>query len=231
MPSKTTLGLILWAHPRSLSTAVEIHFRTRGDFHVVHEPFADSYWYDHEPAKIRSRLLDIDGGPPLFVKEIAHHVPAEIRLDASFLTRFRHLVLVRSPLAAFSSHLRVNTDVKPHEFGYEALYEVFQAARKATGERPPVLQAEALQSDPEAAMSALCREVGIDYRPEAMRWSPEMHPAWRAGSIWQQRAAESRGFERPSSEAPKPVPQKWAAIFERHEKAYRRLLREAGVPS
>lgn len=231
MPSDTTLGLILWAHPRSLSTAVEIHFRTRGDFRVIHEPFADAYWYDHEPAKIRSRLLGIEDGAPLFVKEIAHHVPTEIRSDPSFLARFQHTLLVRSPLAAFSSHLRVNADVKPHEFGYEALYEVFEAVRAGTGRRPPVLQAEALQSDPEAAMSGLCRELGIDYRPEAMRWSPEMHSAWRAGSVWQQRAAESRGFERPSSEAPDPVPQKWAAIFDQHEKAYRRLLREAGVDS
>lgn len=36
--------IFLWAHPRSMSTAIERIMRERGDFDCLHEPFLHYYY-------------------------------------------------------------------------------------------------------------------------------------------------------------------------------------------
>ena len=42
--------IFLWAHPRSMSTAVERIMRERGDLDCLHEPFLH-YYYQHRANK------------------------------------------------------------------------------------------------------------------------------------------------------------------------------------
>ena len=38
--------VFLWAHPRSMSTAIERVMRERGDFECLHEPFLHHYYLE-----------------------------------------------------------------------------------------------------------------------------------------------------------------------------------------
>lgn len=217
--------IILWAHPRSLSTATELYFRARKDFRVIHEPFANAYWEDADPEAIRDELLSAaSSGEAVFVKEIALHVPLAIALDSGFLEAFSHGFLIRGPRATFASHLRVSPEPKPQEFGYEALYRIYARVREIASTPPVILQAEAILESADEALGKFCRGLGIEHLPEATRWEPGMNADWSVGDVWQATAAKSRGFEKRPSAEPPPLPERWAADFDHHASFYRRLL-------
>lgn len=218
--------LFLWAHPRSLSTAMEVYFRSRGDFQVVHEPFGDTYWKGADAEQALESLLRLtkQSPHPVFVKDIAHHVPARITQAPEFLTSFRHLILVRQPLPAFHSHLKVNPQVKHHEFGYQRLYDVCLAIRQITGEAPGILLSEQLQENAPDIIEKLCAKIGIAHLPQALNWKPEAQADWKAAQQWQAKVSGSRGFEPAERKKYPPLPEHLKDIFEEHLQSYLKLV-------
>lgn len=53
--------LVLWAVPRSASTAFERVFIERGEHEVIHEPFSATYY--HSTQRRSDRFLDGDAEP------------------------------------------------------------------------------------------------------------------------------------------------------------------------
>ncbi len=45
--------IFLWAHPRSMSTAIERIMRERGDFDCLHEPFLHYYYLQKTRKSLR----------------------------------------------------------------------------------------------------------------------------------------------------------------------------------
>ena len=222
--------LFLWGHPRSLSTAMEVYFRARGDYQVVHEPFADSYWQGTNAADKLNELLDITekNSSPVFVKDIAHHLPEDLRKDSRLLQSFTHVILVRSPLAAFHSHLKVNPDVKNHEFGYQALYSMFELIQ-ATGLTPLILLADDILENPALTIEGFCKHAEIDHLPEALSWQAKQQTDWKASQKWQVKAAISTGFEKASEKEFPPLPSRLDEVFKQHQDCYLKLLEAASL--
>jgi hypothetical protein len=105
--------IILWAHPRSMSTAIERIMRDRGDFDCLHEPFLHYYYlepsggkplphFDSEQdhpvgyAETRDMILQRAEQAPVFAKDMSyyvvpeimhHHLPFYERLKAHSVTR------------------------------------------------------------------------------------------------------------------------------------------------
>lgn len=205
---------------------MEVYFRTRGDFRVVHEPFADSYWKGRDANEVLQKLkLSVStSDAPVFIKDIAHHLPKSIREDKDFICSFTHVILVRAPLAAFHSHIRVNPQVKPHEFGYQALFETLRQIQRLTGKTPYILIADDLTSNPSETIELLCKSLDLEHFAEALCWEAKEEKDWRAAQKWQARAALSKGFEQTSDCSLPPLPSDYKEIFELHRRYYLEIL-------
>ena len=106
--------LVLWATPRSTSTAFEWMMRQRGDFDCLHEPWNELYYYGEDRrsrrdahvearpghsydaiwAEILDRAARADGSG-VFVKDFVYSV--EHHLDEVKLAAMTHSFLVRDP--------------------------------------------------------------------------------------------------------------------------------------
>lgn len=208
---------------------MEVYFRARGDFQVVHEPFADSYW---KGASVEDKLEELLGmiktvRSALFVKDIAHHLPLEIARGARLIESFTHIILVRSPLPTFHSHLKVNPEVQDQEFGYQALHNIFRAITETTGKSPQILLADDILEDAEAAIERFCDMTEIVHLPQALRWQAQEQADWKAAQKWQVKAANSTSFEKRTARELPPLPTRLEKTFEHHEKYYLKLLEAA----
>lgn len=210
---------------------MEVYFRAREDFLVVHEPFADSYWQGSSAEDKLEELLQITetSRSPVFVKDIAHHLPEDLRKDQRLIQSFSHVILVRTPLAAFHSHLKVNPDVKDHEFGYQALYAMFQLIQVTTGVTPLVLLADDIQGNPATTIESFCKQAGIDHLPEALSWQAKQQNDWKASQKWQEKAAVSTGFESAGKREFPSLPARLEKVFKQHQDCYLKLLDAASL--
>lgn len=226
-----TDNIFLWGHPRSLSTAVEVYFRARGDFQVIHEPFVKCYWEGADPIATKEEFLSkmLQAEMPVFAKDIAHHAPIDVIGSAEIANAFTHAFILRSPLASFHSHLAVNPEVKPHEFGYIALYNLFDRLRDLTRKTPKLILADQIFEDPETTIKDFCSALEIKHIPEALSWQPKQESDWAVGKVWQLQAGRSTGFERREKTKLPPVPDHLLDVFAEHQSCYTQLIEETCI--
>lgn len=193
--------LALWSAPRSRSTAFERMMRERGDFTVLHEPFSHLANYGSttvDGVEIRSEadlLAALRQAPkPLFFKDTTDFHYPRLLADADFLRLADHTFLVRDPREAIASHFALNPRLNRDEIGFAWLAEIFDAVRAATGGTPVVVDSADLMSDPTGTVARFCELVGIDYRPEALNWSPGMASGWQRSAKWHEGTSSTSGF-------------------------------------
>jgi hypothetical protein len=226
-----TDNIFLWGHPRSLSTATEVYFRASGDFQVIHEPFVSCYWEDADPIVTKQAFLSevSQANLPVFAKDIAHHAALDVIGSAEIAHTFKHAFILRSPLASFHSHLAVNPEVKSHEFGYIALYNLFDRLRDLTQKTPKLILADQIFEDPETTIKDFCDALEIKHIPEALSWQPKQQSDWAVGDVWQAKAGQSKGFEKRKRTKLPPVPDKLLDVFAEHQRFYMRLIEETCI--
>jgi Sulfotransferase domain len=222
--------IALWATPRTVSTAFDKMIRARGDLEVLTEPFSRPYNDGPEQRSTRfpvtepqadfeTTLAEVVGGDrPRFVKEMAYQLGPLLRADV--LARFTSSFLVRDPAWAIPSLLRVWPDATIEEAGYRAQLEAFDLATEVQGAPPPVLDSDDLRRDPDGVVERWCAAVGIEHRPEALRWEPGMPADWGRWGSWFEAAAASTGFAPPSDAPPPPLTGRAADLVERCRPAY-----------
>lgn len=196
---------------------------------MVHEPFADAYWKGWSATEKLNQLMQLiaESKKPVFVKDIAHHLPHSIATNKALISSFSHIILVREPLAAFHSHLKVNPEVKAHEFGYKALFQMAASIKEITGQAAYILLSEDLTKDPSQSVETLCKHFAIPHLEQALSWQAKSHKDWRAAQKWQAKAAASTGFEASERKEYKPLDKSLKDIFEHHQGYYLRLKKMA----
>jgi len=201
--------LVLWATPRTVSTAFERMMIERGDHLVLDEPWSRAYYFGPDRRSDRFELTfpestygAVEAGvlaagvdAPVFVKDMAYHAAPGITDDA--LAAMTHTFLIRDPLAALSSLHRRWPDFTDDEAGYDAQRTLFDRVIAVTGEVPAVIDSDALVADPERVVAAWCEQVGIDHQPESLHWAAGMRPEWQLWHDWYENAAASIGFDPP----------------------------------
>ena len=206
--------LVLWATPRTVSTAFERMMIERGDHLVLDEPWSRAYYFGPDRRSDRFELTfpestysAVEAGvlaagvdAPVFVKDMAYHAAPRITDDA--LAAMTHTFLIRDPLAALSSLHRRWPDFTDDEAGYDAQRTLFDRVIAVTGEVPAVIDSDALVADPERVVAAWCEQVGIDHQPESLHWAAGMRPEWQLWHDWYENAAASTGFAAPAGRAP-----------------------------
>ncbi len=130
----------LWCHPRSVSTAFERIQRERGDLNVLHEPFmyhhyltrSDGLFPDFTPepghpttyGDIRQMILDQSVTQPVFFKDMAYYIDADLPGDPAFMDAMTHAFLIRDPAEAALSYQKRDPEFTQTELGHEAQYSL-----------------------------------------------------------------------------------------------------------
>lgn len=233
--------MVLWAVPRSRSTAFERIFVERDDFEVLHEPFSATYYHSPErrsdaflegppdPAHCADRVLDDvlrPRGRRVFVKDMAYHTAGF--MDRGFVDHFDNTFLIRHPREALVSLYRKHPQFTFEETGYEQLARLYDLVTDGAGSAP-VVDADDLMRDPEATVRAYCAALGIPFIADALSWQPQKVPEFTTWDSWHDHAQHSTGLGAVEREAP-PLPPELQDVYRRCLPYYERLRAVAASP-
>lgn len=209
--------LVLWATPRSTSTAFEWVMNNRGDMDCFHEPYNEAYYLGEDRrndryfiadpnlttksgltfASVHERLINLTASRSVFVKDFAYSI-SHIANDA-FLDAFQHTFLIRDPEKVISSmHVRW-PDIALDEIGFEDLYTLCCRVADKEGKPPIVLDSDELLDNPEGGMKAYCEAVGIQYIPATTTWNKQMLEDKQEAPTWSTQAYQFHDQLRASS--------------------------------
>ena len=209
--------IILWVHPRSLSTVFEPAMGERGDLTVIHEPFGYLFYVGEKRAEVPNFHVDPshpityegikqmilnkvpeEGKKHIFVKDMAFHCQDHVLLDEDFIRQCEHTFIIRDPVKGVASHFEMNNKVTIGEIGYDAQYRLFEAVRRITGKTPAVVDADELQKDPENVLKEYAVRVGLETARVSTEWQPGVLDIWQPWLEWHLDAARSSAFRPPS---------------------------------
>ena len=242
--------LVLWATPRSTSTAFEWMMRMRGDLACFHEPFGEA-WYKGEDARwprirpdseriagltfdsVWQELQHAANQGPVFSKDFPHYI--EHLWHDEFLDHFNHSFLIRDPAKVTTSMYRHWPDFVLKEVAFVEQRELFDRLCDKNGEPPPVIDSDDLLENPHGVVEAYCKAVGIPYIEEALSWEPgeREEVSWYDGGSWHANLRDSDGLKpqpRKSidiSDAPDKIRQIYAAALPHYEHLHPHRLRAA----
>ncbi len=179
--------IVLWATPRSTSTAFEWMMRMRGDMTCFHEPFGEAWYQGDEAlwprlapdsprqpgltfASVLAKLQAAARDRPVFSKDMPQYT--DHLWTEAFLGRFRHSFLIRDPAKVLTSCHRNWEDFAAKEIGFEEQRQLFDRLCQRDGAAPPVIDSDDLLADPQGLVAAWCAAVEIPFLPEALSWEP-----------------------------------------------------------
>ncbi len=239
--------LVLWAIPRSTSTAFEWMMRMRGDMACYHEPFGEA-WYQGEnplwprlrPDSLRTPGLSLQSvwenlktaaeTQAVFTKDFPHYVAH--MWDDEFLSCFNHSFLIRDPAKTITSMFRHWPDFHAKEVGFIEQRALFDRLCDQSGDAPPVLDSDDLLDDPYTMVAAWCNAVGITFMPEALSWEPGARDevSWWNGGSFHANLRNSNGLKpQPRryidlSDAPDRVKDIYETVLPHYEHLYKYKL-------
>lgn len=238
---ENVLRLAVWSGPRNISTALMRSFGQRGDTIVCDEPLyahylrvtgrrhpgADEVIASHD-ADWRSVARWLTGPLPegrrvFYQKHMAHHLLPEI--GRQWLDRLTHVFLIRDPRAMLASLARRLDDPQLADTGLPQQWEIFEREARRRGCTPPVIDARDVLADPRAALTALCRAVGLEFDEGMLAWPSGLRPTdgvW--ARHWYQEVETSTGF-RPLTERAVDLPARLEPLAEQCADYYERLAR------
>jgi len=222
---------VLWATPRSTSTAFEWMMRMRRDMACFHEPFGEA-WYQGDDARAPRLTADSPHKPgltsetvlaklqstaqkrPVFSKDMPQFT--DHMWSDDFFACFRHSFLIRDPAKVMASlhrsyqKLGTQEGFTRNEIGFDEQRALFDRLCDHQGTAPTVLDSDDLLEDPGSMVKAWCNAVGIPFIAEALTWEPgdRSDVLWYDGndSIWHETLKNSDGL--------KPQPRKSIDITE-----------------
>jgi hypothetical protein len=235
--------LVIWATPRSTSTAFEWMMRMRGDMTCFHEPFGEA-WYQGEDARWprikpdtpRTAGLSFDSvwqelqaaaaKGPVFSKDFPHYI--EHLWDYEFLDCFNHSFLIRDPAKVATSMYKHWPDFLLKEIAFVEQRALFDRLSDKLGHAPPVIDSDDLLEKPHGIVEAYCNAVGIPYIEKALSWQPGERDevSWYDGGSWHANLRDSDGLKAQPrryidiSEAPDRVREIYQIVLPHYEHLY-----------
>lgn len=206
--------LMLWATPRSTSTAFEWMMRMRGDLICFHEPFGEA-WYQGDDAlwprltpesprqpglsyaSVLAQLERAAKQGPVFLKDMPQYT--DHLWTEEFLGLFRHSFLIRDPAKVLTSVHKHWPEFVDKEVGFEEQRRLFDQLCDAQGTPPPVIDSDDLLENPRGVVEAYCNAVGLRFMPEALSWKPgeRKEVLWYdKEEVWHDTLKKSDGLKR-----------------------------------
>lgn len=231
--------IAMWSGPRNLSTALMRSFGNRPGCVVTDEPFYACYLrLSGASHPMRREVLESqnddwrevaeviagpvpDGAQLWYQKHMTHHMLPAIGRD--WMRACRHAFLIRHPARVLQSYAAKRQTVAFADLGFEEQAELFDVAASIAGEAPPVVDADALLSDPRSVLSRLCAALAIPFDEAMLSWPPGPRASdgvW--GAHWYDQVERSTGFGR-SGLLPKLSEPRMQRIEEQALPTYERL--------
>jgi hypothetical protein len=200
--------IMLWAHPRSMSTAIERVMRERGDLNCLHEPFLHYYYlgrkqktlphFDSELnhptsyADTRDLILENAEDSAVFCKDMSYYVVPEILEDVDFCKRVRHSFLIRNPKRSIMSYYKLDAEVQQYEIGIESQWQLLQGLEALGINNSIVFEAESVRNNTTEAMRLFWESLNLEFKEEALNWNQGSTPKdWQYVKGWHQTASDS----------------------------------------
>lgn len=177
MPTKK---VFLWTSPRCVSTAFERCMMEIPKSKIFHEPYSNPYYYGPERQSPRylSQAVDPsasyketntlltkqydDGLDLIFSKDMAYAIENhfEMLMEDEGLREYQHTFLMRDPRKTIPSLYKASVDKQltgwetfdPHEAGFKQLQNLFDFVKENLDEKPVVIDAGDLLTDPKATI-------------------------------------------------------------------------------
>jgi len=204
--------VMLWATPRSTSTAFEWMMRMRGDMICFHEPYGESWYKGDEarwprltadsprvpgltPAVVSERIASAAEQGPVFIKDMPMHV--DHLWSDDFLAPFTHTFIIRDPGKVLTSIYAKEPAWTTTECGFAQQHALFMRLMQENAAPPITIDSDDLLADPHSMVDAYCRAVGIPFIPEALTWEPgaRAEVSWYDGGSWHDILANSDGLK------------------------------------
>jgi len=193
---------VLWAVPRSTSTAFEWMMRQRGDLQCIHEPFGEAWYQGEEPLwprvtddSVRTPGLTLDSvwqtlqnmatSGPVFSKDFPHYITSLWSTGSGstgsgstgsgnddFLSNFNHSFLIRDPAKTITSMYKHWPDFDEAETGFIEQSLLFNKLCDQLGTPPPVIDSDDLLENPHKVVQNWCAAIGIPFIESALSWKP-----------------------------------------------------------
>jgi adenylylsulfate kinase len=196
---------MLWAPPRSLSTAFLRVMAARGDLEVLHEPMCDlAAGERHElptgdfldsVAQLCAHIDARRAARPVFVKETCEYDYRPSLMGTQLAHEATHVFMLREPAKVINSHYSVNPQLRSDDVGFRHLASLLDFVKTHGGRVPVFVDAERLQAAPECEVAAFCARVGLAHIPGCLTWQPGHLDLWRRTQRWHEDAAASSGIE------------------------------------
>jgi hypothetical protein len=176
--------IAMWSGPRNLSTALMRSFGNRQDVsNVLDEPFYGSYLLStnkEHPMKdevINSQFTDIidvknlcikNNSGITYQKHMTHHI---LDKDFSWLDTLTNCFLIRNPEMVVKSFMKSWKDGDFEDIGFKQQYDIFNYVRNYLNEKPLIIDASKLRSDPERVLTKFCLLADIQWDKDMLQWS------------------------------------------------------------
>ncbi|KAA9006887.1 sulfotransferase-like domain-containing protein [Histidinibacterium aquaticum] len=228
------MKIACWSGPRNLSTAMMYAFAARGDCAVWDEPFYAPYLvrtgradpmrdeiiasHETDPNLVGAMCGGSipEGKSHYYMKHMALHMLPDFPLD--WAESCTHVHLLRHPARVIASYSDKRDEVTADDIGFHQQAEIFD---KVGG---VVVDSADIRADPGATLRRLCEAIGLDYRPEMLRWPEGGHRSdgvWAAH--WYEAIHRSTGFAGAEGDLPE-LTGRDAALAEEAMPHYEKLL-------
>lgn len=180
------MRIAMWSGPRNLSTAMMYAFARRTDCAVWDEPYYAAYLaetgLDHpardkilaawpqSPGDISKRLLGpIPNSKRIFYQKhmTQHMIPA---FDRRWIKDVTNVFLIRHPARVIASYHAKRAEPTLADIGFREQVDLFDLAAEYTGRAPVVIDSSDVRANPEKALRALCRALGLDFDNHMLHW-------------------------------------------------------------
>lgn len=194
--------------------------RERKDLHCLHEPFMYDYYlnprrprttrdmphfspetdHPHEYAGILDMILKQAQSKPVFFKDMSYYLTPYLDSEANveFSKQIKHCFLIRNPKATIASYFAMDEGVTLEEIGIEAQW-LHAESLKRTGIQPLVLQAEAVQNDPQGQIKNWWDALGLTAVDSALTWNSDTPQEWTQVQAWHQSTIANSAIRKRSS--------------------------------
>lgn len=236
---------VLWAIPRSLSTAFAKAMSLAPTVQLVHEPWTDAYYFspgrrscryglgtpyqqtaDGNAIESQLERFAVECGCFVFVKELAFQALPFVSSD--FIAGVQNAFIIRHPALVHKSLAQLKPDYNEEEFGFQSVDSLVRTAQ-SLGKTPIIVDAEQFREYPDAIMSRFCAIVGVAFEESMLSWETGAIRNWTAGerfsqAKWHKDLEASNGINRVESlDLSRPVDVD-PGTYDRALDVYERLL-------
>lgn len=227
--------VVLWAVPRSTSTAFEWMMRQRGDMQCFHEPYGEAWYQGETPLwprlteeskrtpgltldSVTETLKGAADRGPVFSKDFPHYI--EKIWDHDLLSMFTHSFLIRDPAKTITSMYHRWPDFHEKEVGFPEQRRLFDMIADRLGSSPPVIDSDDMLENPVSLGEAWCEAVDIPFIESALRWEPGARDevSWWDGGSFHANLRDSDGLKaqaRSQYIAIDDMPERVKAVYEK----------------